>query len=362
MFHAEGPRRSITILAVCGGSSDPPEPRRLSRVRTLRSLSTEESEPCTPFLINPRAPEVARAVGGARYYLCLTAPRRPRYAPDDRYGSWLCENASIPVVMPSGRQIFAFFRSPHDHRPQIPGAVIPRRVFTQPGSDSDFRRRPSHFCLSLNIGHKADIARGRSRDRRSRDRAVVALYPAAPSRRCRKTETEIRRRGALPPGPRFFEAAAAPRARGETGRVQVNAACRTNCGNAAEYGASRAGRDQAFAASADASGAPPQAAIKPSPSAAPPSAAPAAARPAPPANRPSSPARQDACRGEWTPGLQIAPRSDMERPDCFPEGKAMCPTCMFGSSYHRRIEQKPNALHGRAPAYMPTSAAGRPSL
>ena len=33
------------------------------------------------------------------------------------------------------------------------------------------------------------------------------------------------------------------------------------------------------------------------------------------------PARQDACRSEWTPGLQIAPRSDMERPDCFPEGK-----------------------------------------
>src|ERR1700730_9322491 len=38
------------------------------------------------------------------------------------------------IVMPSGRQIFAFFCSPHDHRTKIPGAVIPRRVFTQPGS------------------------------------------------------------------------------------------------------------------------------------------------------------------------------------------------------------------------------------
>ena len=36
------------------------------------------------------------------------------------------------VVMPSGRQIFAFFAL----RTKIPGAVIPRRVFTQPGSFS----------------------------------------------------------------------------------------------------------------------------------------------------------------------------------------------------------------------------------
>jgi hypothetical protein len=41
--------------------------RRLSRVRTLRSLSTEESEPCTPSLMSPRAPEVTQAVGGGRY-------------------------------------------------------------------------------------------------------------------------------------------------------------------------------------------------------------------------------------------------------------------------------------------------------
>lgn len=53
---------NLTTLAVCGGSSDRPERRPLSRARTLRSLSTEESEPCTPFLMDPRAPEVVRAV------------------------------------------------------------------------------------------------------------------------------------------------------------------------------------------------------------------------------------------------------------------------------------------------------------
>jgi len=55
---------------------------------TLRSLSTEESEPCIPFLMNPRAPEIARAEGSARYYLCLIAPHRPPCAPDDRYASF----------------------------------------------------------------------------------------------------------------------------------------------------------------------------------------------------------------------------------------------------------------------------------
>ena len=67
VFTRQGLRRSITILAVCGGSSDLQEPRRLSRVRTLLSSNTKESEPCTPFLMNPRLPEFARsgAVRGA---------------------------------------------------------------------------------------------------------------------------------------------------------------------------------------------------------------------------------------------------------------------------------------------------------
>jgi hypothetical protein len=38
------------------------------------------------------------------------------------------------VAMPSGRQIFAFFCSRMTVEPKIPGAVIPPRVFTQPGS------------------------------------------------------------------------------------------------------------------------------------------------------------------------------------------------------------------------------------
>jgi hypothetical protein len=71
-FARQGLRRSITILAVCGGSSDRPEPRRLSRVRTLRCLSTEESEPCTPFLMTPRLP---------RPQCCRSVERR---SPDER--------------------------------------------------------------------------------------------------------------------------------------------------------------------------------------------------------------------------------------------------------------------------------------
>ncbi len=38
------------------------------------------------------------------------------------------------VVMPSGTQIFAFFALRVTVEPKIPGAVIPRRVFTQPGN------------------------------------------------------------------------------------------------------------------------------------------------------------------------------------------------------------------------------------
>ena len=41
------------------------------------------------------------------------------------------------VVMPSGRQCFFAFRVTVE--PKIPGAVIPRRVFTQPGSSTDLK-------------------------------------------------------------------------------------------------------------------------------------------------------------------------------------------------------------------------------
>jgi hypothetical protein len=45
------------------------------------------------------------------------------------------------VVMPGGRQIFAFFALRMTVEPKIPGAVIPRRVFTQPGSLGDIAVR-----------------------------------------------------------------------------------------------------------------------------------------------------------------------------------------------------------------------------
>jgi hypothetical protein len=44
------------------------------------------------------------------------------------------------VVMPSGRQIFAvFFALRMTVEPKIPGAIIPRSVFTQPGPKADVR-------------------------------------------------------------------------------------------------------------------------------------------------------------------------------------------------------------------------------
>jgi hypothetical protein len=45
------------------------------------------------------------------------------------------------VVMPSERQIFAFFALRMTTEPKIPGAVIPRRVFTQPGSKREATKR-----------------------------------------------------------------------------------------------------------------------------------------------------------------------------------------------------------------------------
>ena len=92
VFRPQGLRRSITILAVCGGSSVLPEPRRLSRVRTLRSSNTKESEPCTPFLMNRRLPKFAGAVPGA---ICASSPPPP----DDRYESWSFSNSGRGVKL-----------------------------------------------------------------------------------------------------------------------------------------------------------------------------------------------------------------------------------------------------------------------
>jgi hypothetical protein len=57
------------------------------------------------------------------------------------------------VVMPSGRQIFAFFALRMTTEPKISGAVIPRRVFTQPGSWScDPERRVGSSISLLHLG------------------------------------------------------------------------------------------------------------------------------------------------------------------------------------------------------------------
>jgi len=54
-------------------------------------------------------------------------------------GLGCAKTKSYLVVMPSGRQIFCVFFAPRmTIGPKIPGAVIPRRVFTQPGSFAPF--------------------------------------------------------------------------------------------------------------------------------------------------------------------------------------------------------------------------------
>ena len=62
------------------------------------------------------------------------------------------------VVMPSGRQLFAFFALRMTVGPKIPGAVIPPRVFTQPGSVSteaaNSAARPLHFAPKADVRPK----------------------------------------------------------------------------------------------------------------------------------------------------------------------------------------------------------------
>ena len=52
------------------------------------------------------------------------------------------------VVAPSGGGIFAFFALSVTTSRKIPGAVIPRRVFTRAGSNCDMAASPRHFRSS----------------------------------------------------------------------------------------------------------------------------------------------------------------------------------------------------------------------
>ena len=52
------------------------------------------------------------------------------------------------VVVPSGRQIFAFFYSPRDRRAQNSGAVLPRRVLH---TAKFIRDRDSELCRPVHF-------------------------------------------------------------------------------------------------------------------------------------------------------------------------------------------------------------------
>src|SRR5215475_14194961 len=67
------------------------------------------------------------------------AKRAPPTQSESGPGLGCVKTKSDLVVMPSGRQIFPFFALRITTEPKIPGAVIPRRVFTQPGSRAAVR-------------------------------------------------------------------------------------------------------------------------------------------------------------------------------------------------------------------------------
>jgi hypothetical protein len=75
--------------------------------------------------------------------------------------------------MPSGTQIFPFFALRIITEPKIPGAIIPRGVFTQPGSIAPFSRAK---CMSATAPKAAVIA----------DIALVGEVPFSTEMRCSK--------------------------------------------------------------------------------------------------------------------------------------------------------------------------------
>ena len=104
------------------------------------------------------------------------------------------------VVMLSGRQIFAFFALRMTIGPKIPGAVIPRRVFTQPGSFASvpgWAARPSMSAalpIATENSRRSCSARCDMYGRRPRckgkesdvsaNRSGAAMYPAFECSRC----------------------------------------------------------------------------------------------------------------------------------------------------------------------------------
>jgi hypothetical protein len=74
------------------------------------------------------------------------------------------------VVVPSGRQIFAFFGLRMTIGPEISGVVVPRGVFTQPGSFAIDADGPANPVLSALPLHATLVHRGREMARRGRSR------------------------------------------------------------------------------------------------------------------------------------------------------------------------------------------------
>lgn len=109
----------------------------------------EESEPCTPFLMNPRAPEFAWAGGAKCYYLCFIAPHRP-YAHSDRWGQSppRCD-VGVTSVCPSISDITLRRRERHKGSvsDQISG-ITP----SQQSAKSTVGTDRNHFALGRPVG------------------------------------------------------------------------------------------------------------------------------------------------------------------------------------------------------------------
>src|SRR5580700_4706582 len=97
-------------------------------------------------------------------------------------GITLCvKTKSNLVVMPSGRQIFAFFALRVTVEPKIPGAVIPRRVFTQPGSIASVGLS-WHVGFTPDSGHVAARQRTDASGHFRKSRLTTLLQAAAAAR------------------------------------------------------------------------------------------------------------------------------------------------------------------------------------
>ena len=114
--------------------------RTLLRVLCLSTLNNVRLHPCR-YRQSPRRNTTVQV---ATFVLndCLA------YLRFGAIGPGRVKTKSNLVVALSGGGIFAFFALSVTTSLKIPGAVIPRRVFTRPGSLSDMAASPRHFRSS----------------------------------------------------------------------------------------------------------------------------------------------------------------------------------------------------------------------